>query len=125
MPQETPGLERIGLLVDGRKTVVKDVVVQCQQRIETADAALVLLKPLIIFDEGPKKAFESGKNLLAQNKPAEALKQFDECISSAVILKQRNPQLAERTFVVAGSDTTLPDLIKECVSQSKTLRAKK
>ncbi len=125
MPQETPGLERITWMVDGKKTAAKDLVTQCLQRIETADAALVVLKPLITFDEGPKKSYETGKALLAQNKSADALKHFNECISSTATLKQRNPHLEARTFVVAGKDITLADLIKECAAQSKTLREKK
>jgi len=125
MPSEYPGLEKVALFVDGRKTPVKDVVAQCLQRLDAADKALVLLKPLIAFDEGPKKSFEAGKGLLAQKKTGEAAKQFDECISSGSILKQRNPELKERTFQVAGADITLPDLIAQCAAQSKALKGKK
>ena len=56
---------------------------------------------------------------------AEAIKQFDECISSGSILRQRSPELAKGVFEVGGGEITLPNLIVECASQSKTLKGKK
>ncbi len=118
-------LESVPLFIEGRRTPAKDVIALCVQRAEATEKLLAEVKPLIAFDEGPKRSFETGKSLLAQKKDGEALHQFDECISSGSILQNRNPELKERKFQVAGAETSLPELIQQCAGQRKTLKAKK
>lgn len=123
--RENPVLAGVVMFLDGKKTPPKDVIALCSKKLTETQAALAQVKPLIAFDEGPKKSFELGKGLLAQKKDAEALKHFSECISSGGILQNRNPELKERKFEVAGSETSLPELIQACIAQRKALLVKK
>ena len=119
-----PALAKVVVLVDGAPHTPKEVISQCGQK---AEATAVLIKPLIAliaFDEGPKRAYEKAKALLAQGNKVEALAQFDECTATGVTLQYRNPELKDRQFEVAGLNISLSDLNKQCTAQSKTLRAK-
>ena len=107
-----------------------DVLIQVQAAsvnpvdLKIRDGQLKQVLPLIAFDEGPKKFFEAGKGFLGKSKTAEALKQFDECISSGAILQNRSPEIKERKFEVAGGSTSLPELIQACIAQKKALKGK-
>jgi hypothetical protein len=122
MVQGNRMLASLAVLVDGRPSTAKEVIALCSKRLEPTEQLLNQVVALIRFEEGPKRSFETGKGLLAQNKKSEALGQFDECISSGLILQNRNPQLKDRKFEVAGSTMTLSELTKQCISQSKALR---
>ncbi len=89
--------------------------------------------PFLAFEEGPKKAYEAAKGLIGKGKKPEALAQFDECIATGIILGQRSPELKDRKFNVAGTETTLSTLstlsalsalVATCTGQSKSLRGK-
>lgn len=125
MLAENRALEGVALFVDGKKTPAKDVIALCTTRLENTEKLLVLVKPLIAFDEGLKQNYEKGRALLAQSKPADALKHFNECISSGGILQNRSPELKERKFEVAGAEMTLPEVIQQCIANRKALMAKK
>jgi hypothetical protein len=79
---------------------------------------------LIRFEDGPKKALELGNGLLSQGRRGEALAQFDECIATGRILEHDNPEVKERKFDVGGASMTLAEVIKQCFTHQKSLRAK-
>jgi hypothetical protein len=120
--EETRALASATLLVEGRPTPPRDVVALCTQRLEATEPRLREVVGLIAFEEGPKRAFESGRRLLGQGRRSEALAQFEECTSSGRILQNRSPELAGRTFEVAGAPTTLAELAQRCLQQAKALR---
>jgi hypothetical protein len=124
MIRENTLLEKVALFIEGVKKTPKEVIAICIQRAEATDALLKQVVPLIAFDEGPKKTFEKGKALLADGKEGDALKQFDECISSGLILQNRSPELKERKFDVGGGSFTLVELTQKCIAQRKALKGK-
>ncbi|MFZ5438630.1 MAG: hypothetical protein ACOZQL_01410, partial [Myxococcota bacterium] len=122
--EANPALLKIVVLVDGAPSSPKAVTTLCTQR---AEATVPLLKPLtalIAFDEGPKRAYEKAKALMAKNKKPEALAEFDECTATGLTLQYRNPELRDRSFEVAGGQVTLVELTKQCSAQAKAIRGK-
>jgi hypothetical protein len=124
MVREYPMLSNAPLLLDGRPSTPKEVLVLCAQQQTATEKLLKDVIPFLAFEEGPKKAYEAAKGLLGNNKKTEALAQFDECIATGIILGQRSPELKERSFSVAGKDITLSALVQTCTAQSKSLRGK-
>ena len=121
---ENRALAKVAMLVDGQPSTAKEVIAQCVQRAQATEQSLKQVLPLLAFEEGPKRSFETAKVLLAQAKKNEALNQFDECISTGLILQHRNPELKDRKFEVAGASMTLTDLVQQCVKDRKPLKAK-
>jgi hypothetical protein len=80
--------------------------------------------PMIKFEDGPKKSFESAKDLLGKSKKTEALAQFNECIATGVILGQDYPDMKERKFDIAGGSLTLNEIVQQCRGQRKALSGK-
>lgn len=122
--KDNASLANAALVLEGRPGTPKEVIALCVQQVAATEQLLKQVVPLLAFEEGPKKAFEAGKALLGKGKKAEALAQFDECIADGIILNARSPELKERKFVVAGAETTLPQVIQQCTAQSKSLRGK-
>jgi hypothetical protein len=124
MVKEYPNLSNAALLLDGRPSTPREVLGLCAQRTSATEALLKQVIPFLAFEEGPKRAFEKAKGLLAKGTKPDALAQFDECIATGIILQQRNPELRDRKFTVAGTDLSLNELIQQCTGQSKALRGK-
>ena len=124
MIEQNRALANVTMLLDGAPTSAKDVIALCAKRTAETDQSLKQVVALIRFDEGPKRSFETGQVLLAQAKKSEALSQFDECVASGLILQNRNPELKDRKFEVAGASMTLGDVLQQCISARKPLRGK-
>lgn len=119
----SPPIEGTVVLVDGRPSTAKDVVVKCAERV---DAVTVTIKPiagLIAFEEGPRKSYEAAKKLMAQGKKVEAVAEYDECTASAMILQHRNPTMTQ-SFQFGETSMTLAELIKKCAGEAKANRGK-
>ena len=122
--RDYPTLTTVPVVVDGRPTTPTAALAACTQQIGATEVLLKQVVPLLSFEDGPKKAYEAAKGLLAKGNKNDALAQFDECIATGVILSAKSPELKERNFTVAGADSTLTALIQVCRAQSKTLRGK-
>lgn len=122
MLQETGALSAITVLVDGRPSLPKDVIALCVERLKVFEMLSKEVEGLVGFEDGPKKAYETGKALLKEEKKAEAIAQFRDCISSAAILKHWHPELEGRKLEVGGSSLTLPELIATCVRERDALQ---
>ncbi|MDP2274957.1 MAG: hypothetical protein Q8K32_29715 [Archangium sp.] len=124
MVREYPMLSNVQVLLDGRNSTPKEVLTLCAQQTLATEKLLKDVIPFLAFEEGPKKAYEAAKGFVGKGKKPEAIAQFDECIATGIILGQRNPELKERKFTVAGAETTLSALVATCTGQSKSLRGK-
>lgn len=119
-----PILVKTPVLVDGKTQTPREVIEQCGKRVEAAELLLKEIAPLIKFEDGPKKSYEQGRALLDKGKKSEALAQFNECIATGVILRNDQPDFADRKFDVAGGQQTLAEMIKYCAEQRKALQPK-
>ncbi len=124
MVKENPTLARIPVLAEGQTRMPSEVMALCAERVKATEQLLRQAMALIAFEDGPKRAFETGKALLDKDKKSEALPQFGECISTGKIALYKYPELKERTFVVAGANTTITELIDQCINQRKALLPK-
>lgn len=122
--QATPQTEKTVVLVDGRPSTARDVVATCAQRAEAMKEAIKPIAGLIAFEEGPKKSFEAAKAFMSKGKKEDAVKQFEECTASGLILQHRNPTMKDQSFQVAGGSMTLSELIKQCTNEAKANRGK-
>jgi hypothetical protein len=120
----TPALEKTVVVVDGRTTTAKEVVTTCAQRAEATAQAIKPLAALIAFEDGPKKHYEAARRLASQGKKADAAAQFDECMTSGLILQNRNPQMKDQPLDVGTGTMTLGELIKQCSADAKANRGK-
>lgn len=112
---------KVQVLMDGQPAPPKDVVAACTSRAEKAEAGAKETVPLLAFNDGPRKAYESFKAARAKD---EQLKQLNECVTTGVILGNRSPELKERKLDVAGTSLTLAELIAQCQSERKRLGGK-
>jgi hypothetical protein len=119
-----PALAKAAVVAEGQPSTARDVVTLCGQRAQATAEKLKQVVPLLQFEEGPRRSFETAKGLLAKNKKSEALAQFDECVATGMILQTKNPELKEQKFEVGGSTTTLVELTRQCIAQQKALKAK-
>jgi hypothetical protein len=119
-----PQLAKIPVLVSGASSTPREVIATCTQRLEATEQLMKDVLPLIKFEDGPKKSYELAKGFLDKSKKTEALAQLNECIATGAILKNDNPELADKPFTVAGGTMTLGEVIKACVAQKKTLQGK-
>jgi hypothetical protein len=120
--KDNPALEKVVALVEGRPLSIKEVVALCSERIKTTEPALRQVSSMVAFEDGPKKAFESAKNLLSRSRRAEAIPQFDECIVSAARVQYDYRELKEKKFAVAGGNMTLSEMIKACAAERDALK---
>jgi hypothetical protein len=121
MVKTNHALEKVAVIMEGHPSTVKDVIAVCAERSESTAKILDQVKTRIRFEEGPKRAFETGKVLLAQTKKTEAASQFGECYVEGMIVQNQHPELKDTEFEVAGTRMTLADLIQECVKQKKLI----
>jgi hypothetical protein len=116
-----PSLAKVVVVVKGESHSSREVIATCTERAESTGKLLEHVKGLIRFEEGPKKAFETGKTLLARSKKSDAASQFGECISEGLIIQNQHPELKETAFDVAGGQFTLGALVQECIKQKKAI----
>lgn len=129
-----PRLAGFIVLAERARVAAKEVVSWCKERHEAAADALRRVGGVLAFHEGPAKAYEAASALLGKAQGAsgeaksrhlaEALSQFEECISSGKILQYKNPELQDRVFEVQGRKVTLAQLVATCTDEAKKLRAK-
>ncbi|MHB8874125.1 MAG: coiled-coil domain-containing protein [Myxococcaceae bacterium] len=122
--KENRALANIVVLVEGDPSTPKDVTALCAEKAKATEQLLKQVVALIGFEEGPKRGYEAGKGLLANDKKSEALTQFYDCISSGKILLHRNPELKDRQFQVAGASMTLHEVIQLCLKHRDSLGPK-
>jgi hypothetical protein len=115
---------KVKVLLDGQPANPNDVVAACAKRAEAAEAAAKETVPLIAFDDGPKKAYEAAKGFMSKGNKADALKQYNECVTTGVILGNRSPELKEKKLAVAGTSLTLAEVIAQCQADRKTIAGK-
>lgn len=129
-----PRLAGFIVLAERARVAAKEVVAWCKERHEAAADGLRKVSGVLAFHEGPAKAYEAAGAHLAKAQGAsgearsrhlaEALGQFEECISSGKILQYKNPELQDRGFEVQGRKFTLAQLVATCTDEAKKLRAK-
>ena len=113
------------ILLEGQPSTPKEVIARCRERAQESDERYKQVALLVQFDEGPKRAYEAARKLVTEKKKPQAITQFEECISSGLILQNRSPEMKERKFQVAGASMTLAEVTGQCISQRKALRAAK
>src|SRR6185369_7629814 len=119
--KENPALAKVIAPVEGRQLSIQDVVAQCSERAKAIEQPLRQVSSMVAFEDGPKKAFESAKALLASPRRADALPQLEECIVSAARVQSDYRELRETKFTVAGANLTLAEMIKTCAADRATL----
>lgn len=124
MLEETKPLAGVAVMHEGKPATAKDVIGACGQKAKAAEQQLAQVKGLISFEDGPKKSFEKGKDLLKSGKKPEALEQYRECIATGAIVLRWNPEFKERKFEVAGSSLTLAEIMAQCTKQRDALQGK-
>ena len=122
--RENPALAKVVVLVNGNPSTAKDVAEMCEEQTKATEQLSLHVMAMIAFDEGPKRAFETAKGLLAKNKKTEALPQFDECVSTGLYAQYKFPELKEGKFEVAGGSMTMAELVGQCVSNRKAILGK-
>ncbi|KFE67340.1 hypothetical protein [Hyalangium minutum] len=123
MLKENARLASSDVLVGGQPAKPKEVMAQCAQKAEALQEPQKQVDVRIRFDEGPKKAYESAKALLAKSRKSEALEQFNECIVTGRVLENGYPDFKNHKFDVGGSSMSMVELVQVCVKERKPLQA--
>lgn len=123
MLKENARLASSDVLAGGQPAKPKDVMAQCAQKAEALREPQKQVDVRIRFDEGPKRAYESAKALLAKSRKSEALEQFNECIVSGRVLENGYPDFKNHKFDVGGSSMSMVELVQVCVKERKPLQA--
>ncbi|HYV43360.1 MAG TPA: hypothetical protein VFA20_00805 [Myxococcaceae bacterium] len=123
--KENPALEKVIALVEGRSMAIKDVVAQCTERAKAIEQPLRQASSMVAFEDGPKKAFENAKMLIARNARNEAIPKLEECIVAASQVQSDFRELKEHKFDVGGTSLTLSEMIKTCAAQRDALVQKR
>jgi len=116
-----PALEKVIAVVEGHPMSIKDVVAQCADRAKAIEQPSRQVSSMVAFEDGPKKAFENAKALMARNARNEAIPQLEDCIVSAARVQSDYRELKEHKFAVAGTNLTLAEMIKTCAAQRDQL----
>lgn len=129
-----PRLGAFIVVAERARVAAKEVISWCKSRQEAAAEELRKVSGLLAFHEGPAKAYAAANSHLAKAQGAsgeaksrhlaEALGQFEECISSGKILQYKNPELEGRAFELGARKVTLAQLVATCTDEAKKLRAK-
>lgn len=123
MLKDNTKLASVDVLAGGQPFKPKDVIAQCAQKAESLQAPQKQADVRIRFDEGPKRAYESAKALLAKSRKGEALEQLNECIVSGRVLENRYPDFRDQKFDVGGTSLSVNELVQVCVKERKPLQA--
>lgn len=129
-----PRLGAVIVLAERAGVAAKEVIAQCKARHEAAAEGLRKVSGRLAFHEGPARAYQAASSLLSQAQGAsgeararhlaDALSQFEECISSGKILQYKNPELQGHEFELGAGKVTLAQLVATCIDEAKKLRAK-
>jgi hypothetical protein len=122
MLKENARLAASDVLVGGVPTKPKEVMAQCAQKAEALQEPQKQVDVRLRFDEGPKRAYESAKALLAKSRTNEALEQLNECIAAGRVLENRYPDFKDHKFDVGGAKMSVIELIQACVKERKPLQ---
>jgi hypothetical protein len=123
MLKENARLATADVLVGGQPARPQEVMAQCAQKAEALQGPLKQVDVRLRFDEGPKKAYESAKALLAKSRKSEALDQLNECIAVGRILENQYPDFKDHKFEAGGANMSVIELIQACVKERKPLQA--
>lgn len=123
MLKENARLASSDVLVGGQPAKPKDVLAQCAQKATELQEPQKQVDVRIRFDEGPKRAYESAKALLAKSRKSEALEQLNECIVTGRVLENRYPDFKDHKFDVGSSSLSVNELVQLCVKERKPLQA--
>lgn len=123
MLKENARLASSDVLTGGQPAKPKDVLAQCTQKAAELQEPQKQVDVRIRFDEGPKRAYESAKALLAKSRKSEALEQLNECIVAGRVLENRYPDFKNHKFDVGGSSMSMIELVQVCVKERKPLQA--
>ncbi|HEY8211607.1 MAG TPA: hypothetical protein VIG99_29190 [Myxococcaceae bacterium] len=119
--KENPDLGKVIALVEGRPRAVQEVVATCSERVKATEQPLRQASSMVAFEDGPKKAFEQAKALLASPRRSEAIPHLEDCIVSAARVQSDYRELRDRKFAVAGANLTLAEMIRTCAADRDTL----
>jgi hypothetical protein len=122
MLKENARLASVDVLAGGQPAKPKDVMAQCAQRAAALQEPQKQVDVRLRFDEGPKRAYESAKALLAKSRKNEALEQLNECIVAGRVLENRYPDFKDHKFDVGGSSMSVIEVIQACVKERKPLQ---
>ncbi|HVE85413.1 MAG TPA: hypothetical protein VND93_21315 [Myxococcales bacterium] len=111
-----PALAKVIALVEGQPLPVKDIVARCTERVKATEQPLRQVSSMVAFEDGPKKAYETAKSLLARSRRSEAVTQLEECIVSASRVQSDFRELRDHKFAVGGTNLTLAEMIKSCAA---------
>ncbi|HEX8703288.1 MAG TPA: hypothetical protein VF815_30910 [Myxococcaceae bacterium] len=123
MLKENARLASADVLVGGMPVKPAEVMSQCAQKAVALQEPQKQVDVRIRFDEGPRRAYESAKALLAKSRKKEALDQLNECIAAGRILENRFPDFKEHKFEVSGAKLSVVELVQTCVKERKPLQA--
>ncbi len=123
MLKENARLATTDVLVGGLPVKPAEVTAQCAQKAAALQEPQKQVDVRLRFDEGPRKAFESAKALIAKSRKKEALDQLTECIASGRIMENRYPDFKDHKFDVAGSKLSVVELVQACVKERKPLQS--
>ncbi|WP_164017134.1 hypothetical protein [Pyxidicoccus trucidator] len=123
MVKENASLATIDVLVGGVPTRPQEVMAQCAQKAEALQEPQKRADVQLRFVEGPRKAYDSAKQLLSKGRKNEALAQFNDCIAEGRILENRYPEFKEQKFDVGGASMSVLELIQVCVKERKPLQS--
>lgn len=119
--RSNPALEKVIAVVEGHPLPLKDVVAQCSDRAKAIEQPSRQASSMVAFEDGPKKAFENAKALIARNARTEAVPQLEDCIVTAARVQSDFRELKEHKFAVGGTNLTLAEMIKTCAAQRDQL----
>lgn len=119
-----PALAKLPVLFEGKTVTPGEVMAQCAERATATEKLAREVVPMIKFEDGPKKSFESAKVMLDRKDGPGALPHLNECIATGTILQNQFPEMKGRKLGVAGSSMTISEMIAQCLAQRKTVQGK-
>ncbi len=122
MLKENARLASVDVLVGGVPARPQEVVAQCAQKAEALKEPQKQVDVRLRFDDGPKRAYESAKVLLAKSRKNEALEQLNECIVAGRVMENQYPDFKNQKFDVGGSSMSVIEVIQACVKERKPLQ---
>jgi hypothetical protein len=122
MLKENARLASIDVLVGGVPARPQAVMAQCAQKAEALKEPQKQVDVRLRFDDGPKRAYESAKVLLARSRKNEALEQFNECIVAGRVMENQYPDFKDQKFEVGGASMSVVEVIQACVKERKPLQ---
>jgi hypothetical protein len=122
MLKENARLASVDVLVGGVPARPQEVVAQCAQKAEALKEPQKQVDVRLRFDDGPKRAYESAKVLLAKSRKNEALEQLNECIVAGRVMENQYPDFKNQKFDVGGASMSVIEVVQACVKERKPLQ---